>query len=70
MKKTKRVISVKYHVVAILNYNIIMAAKIMSQRTADSPTLRSMLKSLPQMEESVFNMDKGYACAVRCDGAL
>lgn len=66
MKKTKRMISIKYHVVAILDYNIIMAAKITSQRTADSPTLRSMLKRLPTMEGSVFNADKGYDSDWNC----
>ncbi len=66
MKKTKRMISIKYHVVAILDYNIIMAAKITSRRTADSPTLRQMLKSLPQMEGSIFNADKGYDSDWNC----
>lgn len=60
MKKTKRRISIKYHVTAILDYNIIMAAKITSRRMADSPTLRQMLKSMPQMEGSTFNADKAY----------
>ena len=66
MQKTKRMISIKYHVVAILDYNIIMVAKITSQRTADSPTLRSMLKRLPTMEGSVFNADKGYDSDWNC----
>ena len=66
MKKVKRRISIKYHVIAILDYNIIMAAKITSRRTADSPTLRQMLKDLPQMEGSVFNADKAYDSDVNC----
>jgi hypothetical protein len=49
MKKTRRKINIKYHVTTILDYNIIMAAKIMGERTADSSTLRQMLKNLPQI---------------------
>ena len=67
MKKTKRRISIKYHVTAILDYNIIMAAKITSRRTADSPTLRQMLKNLPQMEGSIFNADKAYDSDGNCE---
>lgn len=66
MKKVKRRISIKYHVTAILDYNIIMAAKITSRRTADSPTLRLMLKDLPQMEGSIFNADKAYDSDMNC----
>jgi hypothetical protein len=67
MKKVRRRISVKYHVIAILDYNIIMAAKITSRRTADSRTLRSMLKDLPQMEDSIFDADKGYDSDRTCE---
>jgi len=67
MKKTRRRISIKYHVVAILDYNIIMSARITSRRTADSPTLRSMLKDLPQMEDSVLNADRGYDADSACE---
>lgn len=67
MKKTRRRISIKYHVTAILDYNIIMAARITGQRTADSPTLRQMLKNLPQMEESIFNADKAYDSDRNCE---
>lgn len=67
MKKTKRMISIKYHVVAILDYNIILAAKITSRRTADSPTLRAMLKDLPQMEDSLFNADGAYDSDRTCE---
>ena len=67
MKKTRRRISIKYHVIAILDYNIIMTARITSQRTADSPTLRQMLKDLPQMEGSIFNADKAYDSDRNCE---
>jgi hypothetical protein len=66
LKKSRRKISIKYHVTAVLDYNIIMSAKITSRRTADSPTLRSMLKDLPQMEGSVFNADKAYDSDRNC----
>ncbi|MBT0160991.1 transposase, partial [Candidatus Bathyarchaeota archaeon A05DMB-2] len=67
MKKVRRRISVKYHVIAILDYNIIMAAKITSRRTADSPTLRQMLKDLPRMEDSIFNADRAYDSDRTCE---
>ncbi|TLN00726.1 transposase [bacterium] len=66
MKTSRRRISIKYHVTAVLDYNIIVAAKITSQRTADSPTLRQMLKNLPQMEGSIFNADKAYDSDMNC----
>lgn len=67
MKNTRRRISIKYHVTAILDYNILMAAKITSQKRADSPTLRQMLKNLPQMEGSIFNADKAYDSDRNCE---
>jgi len=66
MKKGRRRISIKYHVTAILDYNIILAAKMTSQGTADSPTLRWMFKDLPQMEGSIFNGDKAYDSDRNC----
>lgn len=66
LKKTRRRINIKYHVTAILDYNIIMAAKVTSRKTADSPTLRQMLKKLPQMEGSIFNADKAYDSDKNC----
>lgn len=66
MKKVRRKISIKYHVTAILDYNIILAAKITGRRTGDSPTLRSMLKRLHQMEGSIFNADKAYDSDTNC----
>jgi len=43
-----------------------MGAKVTSRRTADSPTLRLMLKDLPQMEGSIFNADKAYDSDMNC----
>lgn len=67
LKKSRRRISIKCHVTAILDYNIIMSAKITSRRTADSPTLRQMLKNLPQMEGSIFNAGKAYDSDRNCE---
>jgi hypothetical protein len=66
LKKTRRKGYIKYHVTAILDYNIILAARITSSRTADSPTLRRMLKDLPQMEGSIFNADRAYDSDRNC----
>lgn len=65
-KKTKRRITVKYHVTAILDYNIILAARVTSRGTGDSPTLRGMLKDLPKMNGSTFNADKAYDSDRNC----
>jgi hypothetical protein len=67
MKQTRRKITVKYHVIAILDYNIILAAKITSSRTNDSPTAKQMLKRLPMMEGSIFDADKGYDSDKMCE---
>lgn len=67
LKKTRRRISIKYHVTAILDYNIILAARITGRRTADSPTLRRMLKDLPRMDGSVFNADRAYDADRSCE---
>jgi hypothetical protein len=67
LQKLRRKISVKFHIVAVLDYNIILAAKVTSRRTADSPTLRSMLKRLPQMDGSIFNADKAYDSDKNCE---
>lgn len=50
----------KYHIVAILDYLIILKAKITSERCHDSPVLASLLKHFRKMKGSIFNADKGY----------
>ena len=67
LQKVRRKISVKFHVIAALDYNIIMAAKVTSRRTGDAPTLRAMLKRLPPMEGSIFNADKAYDSDRTCE---
>jgi hypothetical protein len=67
LQKLRRKVSVKFHIVAVLDCNIILAAKVTSRRTADSPTLRSMLKRFPQMDGSIFNADKAYDSDKNCE---
>jgi hypothetical protein len=59
-KETRKQISLKYHIVAILDYLIILRAKITSEHLSDSPILRSLLKKFEKMQGSVFNADRGY----------
>lgn len=66
MKKTRKRVVVKFHVVAILDYNIIIAATVTSKYAGDSPTFRQLFKPLPQMEGSVLDADKGYDSDVNC----
>ncbi|MGH2638182.1 MAG: transposase, partial [Rhabdochlamydiaceae bacterium] len=49
-----------YRIVAILDYLIILRAKITSCRCVDSPILRSLLKKFEKMKGSTFDADKGY----------
>ena len=67
LQKLRRKISLKFHVVAVLDYNRILAAKITSRRTGNSPTLRAMLKRLDQMKGSIFNADKAYDSNRNCE---
>jgi len=66
MKKTRKRIIVKYHVIAILDYNIILAAKVTSKYAGDSPTFRQLFKPLLQMEGSILDADKGYDSDLNC----
>lgn len=66
MKKTRKRIIVKYHVVAILDYNIILAAKVTSKYAGDSPTFRQLFKPLMQMEGSILDADKAYDSDLNC----
>jgi len=59
-KSAKRRIHLKYHVLAILDYNIILSARLTPRSVGDSPTFRYMLKRLPDMKECVLNADKAY----------
>ncbi|MHB8545137.1 MAG: transposase, partial [Leptospirales bacterium] len=59
-EEVRRQIYLKYHIVAILDYLIILRAKATSSRTSDSPVLRSLLNNFQKMKGSVFDADKGY----------
>ncbi len=59
-EETRRQIYLKYHIVAILDYLIILKAKVTSYRCADSPVLRSLMKNFQKMKGSVFDADRGY----------
>ena len=66
MKKTRKRITIKFHVVAILDYNIILAAAVTSEHAGDSPTFRQLFRRLPQMEGSVLDADKAYDSDLNC----
>ena len=57
---TRRILYLKYHIVAILDLLVILRAVVTSYRVQDSPTLRRMLSGFPRMPDSVFNADRGY----------
>jgi hypothetical protein len=59
-EEVRRQISLKYHIVAILDYLIILRAKVTSERRNDSAVLRSLLKKFQKMKGSIFNADRGY----------
>ena len=59
-EEVRKQIYLKYHIVAILDYLVILRAKITSDRCADSPVLRSLLKNFRRMKGSVFDADRGY----------
>lgn len=56
----RRLLYLKYHVIAILDHLIILRARVTSYRTGDSPTLRSMLERFPPFPGSIFNADRGF----------
>ena len=59
-KSSRRRIHLKYHVLAILDYDIILSARLTPKDIGDSPTFRMMLKHLPDMEDGILNGDKAY----------
>lgn len=54
----KRLAYLKYQIIAILDHLIILKAKVTSYRCADSPVLRSMLKSFKTLTGCVLNVDR------------
>jgi hypothetical protein len=59
-EKTRTLTYLKYHVVVVLDYLIILKAVVTASRCADSPTLRAMLGSFTAMPGAVFNADRGF----------
>jgi hypothetical protein len=63
-EEVRKRIYLKYHIVAILDYLIILRASITSERRNDSRVLRELLKKFQKMKGSIFNADKGYDAEV------
>jgi hypothetical protein len=66
MQKTRKIITLKWHVTAILDYNIILTAKITDGDVNDSRIGGLMLQRLPRMEGSIFDADRGYDSNRNC----
>jgi len=60
LEKTRRRVGLKYHVVAVLDCNVILTAQVTGHGVGDAPILRRMLKEIPDLEGSWFNADKAY----------
>lgn len=60
LEKMRGKISVKYHAIAMLDCNVILSAWVTDRGVGDEPTLRRMLKEIPDLEGSWFNADKAY----------
>jgi hypothetical protein len=56
----RRLIYLKYHIIAIIDHLIILKAKITSYRCSDPTTLISMLKRFRAIRGSIFNADRAY----------
>ena len=57
----RRLLYLKYHIVAILDHLVVLRAMVTGYRTHDSPTLRRMLEGFPSlMPGSVFDADTGF----------
>jgi Transposase DDE domain len=59
----RKQILLKYHIIAILDYLIILRAKITTEHTHDSPVLRGLLpksRFAGILKGSVFNADRAY----------
>lgn len=70
MQKTRKLITLKWHLTAILDYNIILTAQITAGNVNDSRVGGSMLKRLPRLEGSVFDADRGYDSDRNCRLAM
>lgn len=59
-EKFRRLLYLKYHIIAILDHLIILSVMVTGYRVQDSPTLRRMLAKFPPMPGCVFNADRGF----------
>jgi hypothetical protein len=59
-EKVRKRITLKLHVIAILDHLIILKARVTSSRAADCTVARGMLRRLMAMPGSVFNADRGF----------
>jgi len=59
-EKVRRLLYLKYHIIAILDHLIILKARVTSYRAGDSPTLRGMLRRFRSLPGSVFDADRGF----------
>jgi len=63
----RRILPLKYHIVAMLDHLVILRAVVTGCRVHDSPTLRRMLAGFPRMPGCVFNADRGYDAEKNCE---
>jgi len=61
LRRTRRRIHLKYHILAILDYNIISSVEVTDSRTGDSEMLPPLLDGLPPVEEGSI-LDADRAC--------
>ena len=70
-EKVKRLFYLKYHIVAILDYLIILKVSVTSYRAANCTTLRRMLKSLSFIFSWLcFRSGQGVRCRVHLQKGL
>jgi hypothetical protein len=63
----RRILWLKYHIVAVLDHLVILRAMVTGYRVHDSPMLRRMLAGFPRMPGCVFNADRGYDAEKNCE---
>jgi hypothetical protein len=66
MQKTRGIITLKWHVTAILDCNMVLSAKITDGDVNGSRIGGLMLQRLPRMEGGVFDAGRGYDSNRNC----
>lgn len=59
-ERVRRILTLKLHVIAVLDLMAIIRARVTGEHRNDSPVLREMLKGLMRLPGSVFEADRGY----------